>query len=100
MTTEKQNDDSSAPVERDVRPTVFVCCACGKRSYDLYGNNPIDRGWDESCGLNCVEAFEDALMFAGGRVVKINDGGIVPPNAELSRASTDLNETADGKASA
>lgn len=64
------------------RQTVFVCCACGKRSHDRYGDRAIDRGWDESCVLNSVEAYEDALVLAAGRVVEIKDGGIVPANAK------------------
>jgi hypothetical protein len=27
--------------------TMWVCLACGKRSNDLYGNDVVDRGWDE-----------------------------------------------------
>jgi hypothetical protein len=35
--------------------TYWKCCACGKRSNDQYGNDPIDGGWDESCMLNAIE---------------------------------------------
>lgn len=31
---------------------VWECAACGKRSRDLYGNERISYGWDESCVLN------------------------------------------------
>ncbi len=31
---------------------VFQCQACGKKSRDMYGNEPISYGWDESCVLN------------------------------------------------
>jgi hypothetical protein len=37
---------------------VFICAACGKKSRDMYGNEPISYGWDESCALNCVIAKE------------------------------------------
>lgn len=40
---------------------IWVCCVCGKRSRDNYGNDPIDHGWDESCILNCVLAKEADL---------------------------------------
>ena len=33
---------------------VYICAACGKRSRDKYGDQPIDYGWDESCMLNAV----------------------------------------------
>jgi len=32
---------------------VWRCNACGKRSRDMYGCQPIDRGFDESCAINC-----------------------------------------------
>ena len=38
---------------------MFVCGACGKRSRDLYGEQRIDRGWDESCMLNAVLCYEE-----------------------------------------
>lgn len=38
---------------------IWICAACGKRSRDLYGSQPIDYGWDESCLLNAVLADED-----------------------------------------
>lgn len=54
---------------------VHVCCACGKRSRDLYG----DKGtsWDESCMLNAVLAHESHLVLDGSRVIQIKDGGLV-----------------------
>ena len=55
---------------------VWVCCACGKRSRDSYGDDPINRGWDESCVLNCREYPEDKLIIEGpapGRVVGIKE---------------------------
>lgn len=33
---------------------VYLCGACGKRSRDIYGDQAIDYGWDESCFLNSV----------------------------------------------
>lgn len=52
--------------------TVYVCVACGKRSRDLYGDQAISGGWDESCVLNAVLCEEVSLVFAEGssRVVK------------------------------
>jgi hypothetical protein len=49
---------------------IWVCAACGKRSRDLYGDQRIDHGWDESCMLNAVLCVEESLVFgASGRVV-------------------------------
>lgn len=47
---------------------VFVCGACGKRSRDEYGINPIDRGWDESCMMNSFLVYEKSIVLEGGRV--------------------------------
>lgn len=33
---------------------VYQCVHCGKRSRDKYGDQSIDRGFDESCMLNSV----------------------------------------------
>jgi hypothetical protein len=33
---------------------VYQCQACGKLSRDLYGEQALNRGWDESCMLNAV----------------------------------------------
>ncbi len=60
------------------RPTLWVCCACGKRSHDRYGERTISRGWDESCFLNSVLAYEDSLVIENERVTEIKDGGLVP----------------------
>jgi len=49
---------------------VFVCSTCGKRSRDLYGEQAIDPGWDESCILNAVLCDESTLVIKDGRVVK------------------------------
>lgn len=32
---------------------AYECMHCGKKSRDEFGNEPIDRGFDESCTLNC-----------------------------------------------
>lgn len=37
---------------------IYVCGACGKRSRDIYGEQAIDSGWDESCMLNAVLCHE------------------------------------------
>lgn len=50
---------------------VYVCVACGKRSKDRYGDLKIDRGWDESCMLNCELFREDQLVIKGGLVVEV-----------------------------
>jgi hypothetical protein len=50
---------------------VWVCCACGKLSRDLYGFKPISRGWDESCVLNAQMFEEKKLVIEQGRVVKV-----------------------------
>lgn len=49
---------------------VWVCGACGKCSRDKYGEQPIDRGWDESCMLNSTLCDESTLVFRNGRVVE------------------------------
>jgi hypothetical protein len=52
---------------------VFVCLACGKRSRDKYGDDPIDAGWDESCMLHAEELAESRLVLpeGGGRVRQV-----------------------------
>lgn len=47
--------------EHPVAPAgqVFICGACGKRSRDIYGDQAIDRGWDESCFINSHLMDED-----------------------------------------
>jgi hypothetical protein len=50
---------------------VFVCHACGKRSYDRYGDQKVDSGWDASCVIHAVECLESSLEFSEhGRVTK------------------------------
>jgi hypothetical protein len=31
---------------------VWICSACGKRSRDRYGSEPISKGFDASCAMN------------------------------------------------
>lgn len=57
---------------------VWVCLACGKRSRDRYGRAPVDRGWDVSCFLYAVLCREDRLVIEGGRVVRVEEGGVIP----------------------
>ena len=58
---------------------IFVCCACGKTSRELYGGPTADRAWDESCMLNAVEANErDLLRDSDGRVREIT-GKVTKP---------------------
>jgi hypothetical protein len=50
---------------------VYVCCACGKRSKDRYGDQPIDHDWDVSCMMNSVLVYEDSIQLGeSGRVIK------------------------------
>lgn len=42
---------------------VFVCGACGKRSRDVFGEQRVSRGWDESCMLNAVLCHEGSIEF-------------------------------------
>jgi hypothetical protein len=56
---------------------VFVCGACGKRSRDLFGEQRINRGWDESCMLNALVCLESHLIILDDRVVDVKEGGIV-----------------------
>lgn len=60
-------------VSNDVAPEghVFVCLACGKRSKDRYGNQPLQRGWDVSCALNSDMFPIEHLVMENGRVVSI-----------------------------
>jgi predicted metal-binding protein len=53
------------------RKTIFVCSACGKQSHDKNGDNPISKGWDESCVLHAVLCYEDSLNYdSEGLVIK------------------------------
>ncbi len=38
---------------------VWQCGACAKRSFDRYGREPIDPGWDESCYMHANLIEED-----------------------------------------
>lgn len=59
----------------DVAPEghVFVCLACGKRSRDRYGNQPLNRGWDVSCVLNSEMFPIERLVMGNGRVISIKE---------------------------
>ncbi len=50
--------------------SVFVCLACGKTSQDLYEEQKISPGWDESCMLN-------AQIFERKRLIFTEDGDTV-----------------------
>ena len=67
--------------------TIWVCLACGKRSMDKYGENPIDYGWDASCMLNSREVYEDKVVVDDkrDRVVRINPGAFVDAEDQESR---------------
>ena len=60
---------------------IWVCAACGKRSKDKYGEQPIDQGWDVSCMLNAVLVYK-----------KPNEEGLYIPVAEDS-AKENINES-------
>lgn len=50
---------------------VYVCGACGKRSKDKYGDQPIDHGWDVSCMMHAFLVHEESIQLGeSGRVVK------------------------------
>ena len=53
--------------------SVYVCLACGKRSKDKYGDDPINSGWDVSCVLNSEVFKESQLEIVKNRVVKVSD---------------------------
>jgi hypothetical protein len=42
---------------------VFICSACGKRSHDRYGEQPISSGWDESCMMHSVLVIESSVIL-------------------------------------
>jgi len=51
------------------RKKIWVCLACGKRSNDKFGDNPIDKGWDAACVINSQEYYEDeCILDENGRV--------------------------------
>lgn len=39
---------------------IYVCGACGKRSYDKYGEYKIDPMWDTSCMINAILCYEES----------------------------------------
>ena len=65
--------------------TIWVCLSCGKTSEDRYGNVNTTPGWDESCFLNSVKAKKDHLVFEGGYVIQIKDGGIIEDNLKKEK---------------
>lgn len=57
---------------RDAKPGhLFVCPACGKTSYDMYGFKPRSSGWDESCSMHAVELPVSRLVLKGTVVVEV-----------------------------
>jgi hypothetical protein len=76
----KDNGNTVAP-----EGFVFVCSACGKRSRDKFGTQPISSGWDESCMLNAMLCEESALTLdSRGRVLEIK--AVVGTESELLRS--------------
>ncbi len=57
--------------ENEIAPkgAIFVCQACGKRSYDLYGMQKISPGWDVSCTMNAILCEEKTLVMDGNTVI-------------------------------
>lgn len=54
--------------------TLWVCMACGKTSRDLYGEQAINKGWDESCVLNAALCNIDKMKYGpDGRVVHVDE---------------------------
>lgn len=64
---------------RDARTELYVCCACGKLSWDKYGEDTISSGWDESCMLKAMRVRKDGLVLnkSGTMVVEILEGGVI-----------------------
>ena len=56
---------------------IYVCTACGKRSYDKYGEKPIDHGWDVSCVMNSHLVYENKLIYVDGVVVGMEKDAFV-----------------------
>ena len=55
------------------RKKIWVCLACGKRSNDKFGDNPIDKGYDAACVINSQEYYEDeCILDENGRVKEIS----------------------------
>ena len=49
---------------------LWVCLACGKTSYDLYGRRALNYGWDESCALNAKVFEKSQLIYGDDGLVK------------------------------
>lgn len=64
---------------------VWVCFACGKRSKDKYGSDPIDKGWDESCMLNSYMVAEADITITDHRVSEF-DGDSYRTIEEINNA--------------
>lgn len=56
---------------------VFVCMSCRKRSYDAYGEFPIDCVWERECSRYAVPCRAEFLVLEDGRVREIMPGGIL-----------------------
>lgn len=65
-----------------MRSTVYVCIACDKRSRDLYGQRPVNYGWDASCVMSAVECYEDALVIENDRAIRVEEGGVLNRSTE------------------
>lgn len=40
---------------------MWLCTACGRKSKDRYGDEALERGWDESCMLNAVLVYDQPI---------------------------------------
>lgn len=69
---------------------IYVCAACGRRSEDIYGDKPLDRGWDSSCVLNAVLLSLRACCLRNAAGLKSHDPGcgrVVQDLADLMAAA-------------
>lgn len=74
--------------------SVWICCACGKQSLDQWGENPINKGWDESCSLNAIQVLTSHIKEVNGQLT-ILDGGILyspPPPKPLEDFRTQIKD--------
>lgn len=64
LTQLKEFDYSQIPEKRRPQPGHhWICCACGKRAADKYGDiGPRSSMWDESCMMNSQEFPHDTAV--------------------------------------
>lgn len=64
---------------------IWVCCACGKRSRDRYGDQALSKWWDVSCMLNSVLCYEDKITVNDGVVTQIPEDVFVRKGASCGQ---------------